>query len=200
MKKTSLNSILTLITLSVIIGAGCVQAAQESPESVAKAYFAATREGNWAKLASLMHPDELASIKSMFAAVINADKTGDAAKTVFKLKSGAEYQQLSDAAVFERVLDFITSVAPDMKADLAASTTSILGKVDESPDLAHIVYRTQLKTQGEEVNEVELISFKKNGGNWRAFLTAEMEDMLVRFAEEMAPDSKEEEKSAPRKP
>jgi hypothetical protein len=197
MKKTFLKSILILAALSAGTGAGFAQAAQETPESAAKAYFAAMQAVDWAKCASLMHPDALASMKRAFATVISADKTGDAAKTIFKLKSGAEYSQLSEAAVFERLMDFITNVAPDMKTALASSTNTILGRVDESPDLAHIVFRSRTKVGSDEVNEVDLISFKKQDSTWRALLTSDMEEMLNRFAEEMTPPSKEDEKGAP---
>jgi hypothetical protein len=94
-------------------------------------------------------------------------------------------------------MDFITSVAPDMKTALAASTNTILGRVDEGPDLVHIVFRSRTKLEGVDVNEVDLISFKKQDSNWRALLTSDMEDMLNRFAEEMTPPSKEDEKGAP---
>jgi hypothetical protein len=197
MKRTFLTSILILAALSAATGADFARAAQDTPESVAKAYFAAMQSADWAKCASLMHHDALASMKSTLAAVVNADKTGDAAKTIFKLKSVAEYSQLGEAAVFERLMDFITSVAPDMKTALAASTNTILGRVDEGPDLVHIVFRSRAKLEGEEVNEVDLISFKKQDSNWRALLTSDMEDMLNRFAEEMTPPSKEDEKGAP---
>src|SRR5215475_15385417 len=197
MKRTFLTSILILAALSAATGADFARAAQDTPESVAKAYFAAMQSADWAKCAGLMHHDALASMKSTLAAVVNADKTGDAAKTIFKLKSGAEYSQLGEAAVFERLMDFITSVAPDMKTALAASTNTILGRVDESPDIAHIVFRSRTKVAGEEMNEVDLISFKKQDSTWRALLTSDMEDMLNRFAEEMTPPSKEEEKGAP---
>jgi hypothetical protein len=197
MKRTFLTSILILAALSAATGADFARAAQDSPESVAKAYFAAMQSADWAKCASLMHHDALASMKSTLAAVVNADKTGDAAKTIFKLKSGAEYSQLGEAAVFERLMDFITSVAPDMKTALAASTNTILGRVDEGPDLVHIVFRSRTKLEGVEVNEVDLISFKKQDSNWRALLTSDMEDMLNRFAEDMTPPPKEDEKGAP---
>src|SRR5262249_16034857 len=161
MKRTFLRSILILAALSLATGADFARAAQDTPESVAKAYFAAMQSVDWAKCASLLHRDALASMKRTFAPVVNADKTGDAAKPIFKLKSGAEYSQLGEAAVFERLMDFITSVAPDMKTALASSTNTVLGRVDESPDLAHIVFRSRTKLEGEEVNEVDLISFKK---------------------------------------
>ena len=197
MKRTFLTSILIMAALSAATGADFARAAQDTPESVAKAYFAAMQSADWAKCASLMHHDALDSMKSTLATVVNADKTGDAAKTIFKLKSVSEYSQLGEAAVFERLMDFITSVAPDMKTALAASTNTILGRVDEGPDLVHIVFRSRTKMGDEEVNEVDLISFKKQDSTWRALLTSDMEDMLNRFAEEMTPPSKEDEKGAP---
>ena len=197
MKRTFLTSILILAALSAATGADFARAAQDTPESVAKAYFAAMQSADWAKCASLLHRDELASMKRTFAAAVNADKTGDSAKTIFKLKSGAEYSQLSEATVFERLMDFITSVEPDMKTALASSTNTILGRVDESPDLAHIVFRSRTKMEGEEVTEVELMSFKKQDSVWRALLPSDIENMLNSLAEEIAPPSKEDDKGAP---
>ena len=72
MKKTFLRSILILAALSAASGADFARTAQNTPESVAKAYFAALRSADWAKCASLMHRDELASMKRTFAAAINA--------------------------------------------------------------------------------------------------------------------------------
>jgi hypothetical protein len=197
MKKTFLRAILILAALSAATGADFARAAQDTPEATAKAYFAALRAADWAKCASLMHRDALVSMKRTFAAAIDAERTGDAAKTIFKLKSVAEYSQLSEATVFERVMDFITSVEPDMKTAMASSVNTILGRVDESPDLAHIVFRSQTKMGGEEINEVDLISFKKQDSTWRALLPSDIENMLNSLAEEIAPPSKEDEKGAP---
>jgi len=197
MKKLFLNSILILAALGVARVAGYAQEAQDTPESVAKAYFAAQQAGDWAKCASFMHPDALATMKRTFSSVISADKTGEAAKSIFGLKSGAEYAQLSETVIFERLMTFITSSVPEMKSVLAASTNSVLGKVDESPELTHIVFRTQVKLAGAEMNEVDLISFKKQGDTWRALFTSDMEEMFTKFAEVIAPSKKGGEKSAP---
>ena len=197
MRKLFLKSILILSALSLASVAGYAQAAPETPESVAKAYFDATQSGDWAKCAGFMHPEALASMKSMFAAVIQADKKGEAAKSIFGLKSGAEFAQLSEAVVFERLMGFLTNSVPEMKTVLAASKTSILGRVDESPELTHIVYRTQIKVAGEEMDEVDLISFKKYGATWRALLTSDMEEMFSKFAEGMLSAPKGEDKNSP---
>lgn len=197
LKKTFLRLTLILATLSIVTGATGAVFAQETPESTAKAYFAAMQASDWAKLASLMHPDALASIKRMFATAIKADQTGDAAKTIFKLKSAAEYSQLSDAAVFERLMDFIANVEPDMKTALSSSTNTILGKVDESTDLSHVVFRSRSKLEGNEINEVDLLSFKKQDSTWRALLPSDLEGILSQLADEVAPPQKEEPNTPP---
>ncbi len=155
----------------------------ESPEVVAKSYFAAMQAGNWDKCAGLLHPEALSSMKRTFAAIIKADESGGAGKAIFGLKNNAEYEQLTGAAIFERLMNFISGAVPDMKMALASSTTTVLGKVAEGTDLVHVVCRSQIKMAGAEASEIEIISFKKSGANWRALLTSDMEEMVNKFAE-----------------
>ena len=185
MKSLTFKVISTIVLTFAAIAPAIAQTT-EPPESVAKAYFAAMRSGDWAKCASLMHPDALASMKRSFATVVSADKSDGAAKTIFGLKSGAEFAQLNDAAVFERLMTFIIGAVPDIKTALAASTSTVLGQVGEGPDLIHVVYRSQLKLASAEVSQVELISLKKSGSTWRALLTADMEELFEKFAEGMS--------------
>jgi hypothetical protein len=195
MKNYLLNSIFALVACFTLATAASAQTAQETPESVAKAYFAAIQAGDWEKCASLMHPDALASMKRIFGAIIKGDKSGEAAKTVFGLKSSAEYDRLSEAEVFDRLWNFILSASPEVKAALAASTSTVLGQVTERSDLVHVVYRSQIKIAGSEATQVDLISFRRQGNTWRALLTSDMEEMFTKLAEGLA--SASEEKSSP---
>lgn len=184
----------------LIIALGIVAFSQtpETAESVAKNYFAAMKAGDWAKCASLMNSEALISMKRTFGSIVKADKSGEASKALFGLKSPAEFDQLSETAVFEKLMSFITDAVPDLKSALAASTSAVLGQVNESPELAHIVYRTQVKLGGAEVTQVELISLKKSGSNWRALLTADMEELFQKFAEGLsAPDEDKVELPSP---
>ena len=186
---------------ATLIMASCIVAfaqTPETPESVAKSYFAAMQKGEWAKCASLIHPEALVSMKKTFGSIVKADKSGEAAKALFGLKSPAEFDQLSDAAVFEKLMSFIADAVPDLKTALAASTSTILGQVAENPELAHIVYRSQIKVGAAEVTQVELISFKKTGTAWRALLTADMEELFQKFAEGLS--SPGDDKSEPPPP
>jgi len=182
MKTLFLKSAITAALVLILATCALAQAA-ETPESVAKAYFSALQAGDWAKCASFMHPEALASMKSSFAMVINADKSGEAGKSIFGLKNNAEFSELSDAAVFAKLMDFIAGAVPDIKTALSASTNSVLGKVVEGADLVHIVFRSSIKLQGAEATQVDLISLKKSGTTWRALLTSDMEELFEKFAE-----------------
>ena len=173
-----------------LVAPAFASAGQEMPEVAAKAYFAALQAGDWNKCASLMHPEALASMKRIFGTVIEADKTGQAAKEIFGLKGKAEYAQMGGAAVFERLMTFLTQAVPNMKEALAASTSVVLGQVAESPELVHLVYRSQVKMAGAEVKQVELLSVKKDGAGWRVLLTSDFEEMFTKMAESMAAEAK----------
>lgn len=186
MKHAFFNFVLIAALVIGLAMAAFAQAppqALDSPEAAAKAYFAAMQAGDWDKCANIMHPDALSSMKRTFAAIINADVSGGAARTIFGLKSNEEFASLSGSAIFERLMNFMVGAVPDMKTALAASKTTVLGKVTEDVDLVHVVYRTQIKMSGAEVSEVELMSFKKQGTAWRALLTADMEEMVNKLAE-----------------
>jgi hypothetical protein len=187
MKKTLLKPVLIVAALFIVTGATGSAFAQETPESVAKAYLAAKQAADWAKCASLTHPEALADMKSAFTSIISADKRGEAASVIFKLKSAAEFSQLSDAAVFERVMGFAEGSDPDMKTILASTNSAILGRVDEAPDLTHIVFRSRGKIANDDINEVDLLTLKKQGSTWRALLTSDMEAMINQLLESVAP-------------
>lgn len=189
LKKTMKNSFFKAafaVSLTFVLAVSAFSQTAETPETVAKAYFAGMQASNWDKCASLLHTEALGSMKRTFAAIVKADESGGAAKTIFGLKSNEEFAQLSEASVFERLMNFMTGAVPEMKTALASSTTVILGKVNEGTDLAHVVYRTQIKMAGAEASQVELISFKKQGTTWRALLTSDMEEMVSKFAEGMS--------------
>ncbi len=197
MKKTILRALFgSAICLCLVVPA-FAEPVQETAESAAKSYLAAQQAGDWTKAASLMHPDALASMKRIFANVIKTDTSGEASKAIFGVKNAAEFDQLAGTAVFERLMAFIMQASPSMKTVMANTTSTILGQVAEGSDLVHIVYRTQIKLGSDELNEVDLMSFKKTGNGWRALLTSDEEEMFNKFAEGIAPDPKEQEKKRP---
>jgi len=66
MKNIFLALVFALFISPPTSSAALVQADQDTPEAVAKAYMEATRAGDWAKCASLMHPEALKQIRGLF--------------------------------------------------------------------------------------------------------------------------------------
>lgn len=191
MKSFFLKSILALVACFGLAAAASAQTTQETPESVAKAYFAAMQSGDWAKCASLMHPDYLGSVKRLLSTIIIADESGKWAKKVFGLKSNSDFAQLSEDAVFIRLMRFYTRDEPDMKNSfLAGYINKILGRVDERPDLVHIIYRSQIKLTGAEWSVVRLISLNKDGMKWRVLETREIHDAISQATKMIASEIK----------
>lgn len=156
--------------------------AQETPEAVAKAYMDASTAGDWTKAASFMHPDALASLKRVFGEMMKLDKSNEAGKQLFGLKSNAEFSSLSDTEVFARVFTGLTSTIPQMKEAVSMAQSKIIGSVPEDSDVTHVVYRRESQIQGGKFSKLAVISLKKTGNTWRALLTGDMEGMMTAIA------------------
>jgi hypothetical protein len=159
-----------------------IVAQEETPETVAKAYFAALQADDWTKAATYMHPESLESLKRTLAASVKLDKKNEVGKQLFNLKDNAEFEQLSPAEVFTRVITGLTANLPMMKEMLTDSQTTIIGQVPEAPDLLHIVYRMEMKMQNAPVTKLAVMSLKKSGDTWRMLLSGDMEAAFTTIA------------------
>ncbi len=169
--------------------------AQETPEAVAKSYMDASVAGDWAKAASYMHPDALASLKRVFGEMMKMDKTNEAGKQLFGLKSNSEFGSLSDSEVFIRVFTGLTTAIPQMKEAVSMSHSTIIGSVAEGAEISHIVYRMETQMFGGKFSKLAVISLKKMDTTWRALLTGDLEGMITAIAK-----SAESQESAPAAP
>ena len=158
-----------------------VVAATETPESVVERYTAAMQRGDWKASAALMHPDALQKLKRMFRPIVFAVTAPglDVGKTFFGLRTPAEFDRLSDAQAYERLMATVTKMNPEVSSALATSKSQILGHVLEAPDTAHVVYRMTVKTQGISVTKVAVMPVKKVGTTWGGLLTGDIEGMAA---------------------
>lgn len=160
-----------------------------TPESVAAAYMAAAQAQDWARCASLMHPDALDEIRRSFLRLAALDKSGGLRRELLGAATEAEAASLSGAAVFERVIRFVMRQAGEVNVSLDAAPPAVLGHVVESPDLAHVVYRSQIKIGDSTVRRLGVITLKSEGDTWRALLSGEMENMLEAIERSVAATS-----------
>lgn len=182
--------------------AASAQTSQETPESAARAYMDASRVSDWAKAASLMHPDALKQLRSLFGPIVSATKTEKDMETMFGVKDQAEFDRLSDADIFAKLFNMITSLSPEMKNILSNSSFHIIGQVPESPEVTHVVYRMHLKIETPNVKEpvgitkLEVMSLRRFENTWRAELEADLQGIIQGMAAAMTAE-KEQESAAP---
>jgi hypothetical protein len=96
----------------------------------------------------------------------------------FGVDTPAEYERLPEAEVFARVMRGLTKNAPQMAEMFKSVEMNVLGSVAESPDLTHVLYRSTIKMADVPVAQMAVISFKRDGTQWRALLTGDLEAMM----------------------
>lgn len=149
-----------------------------SPESAARAYFAARQAGDWAAAAGLMDPRALERFKSVFVVVAEADTSGEMLRDLFGVRSAAEFARLQPSEVYVRVNRAMLLLSPELRASFAEMSAEIIGHVQESPDRAHIVYRMRMSPADTTDGRIEVVTFRRSNGAWRALLTSEFDGLL----------------------
>jgi len=170
------------------------QAEQDTPEAVAKAYVTATQTADWAKAASFMHPDSLAQLKKVFEPIFTHEKASEIAGPIFGVKSRAEFDQASGAQMFEKLMSGVVAAVPGFNKVMDQVSFDIIGRVAETPELVHLVYRTQVPlddmqpkgapniTKNVTFSKMEVMTLKRYENTWRLTLSGEIEGMAQMFA------------------
>lgn len=167
-----------LLAAALLFMSAPAATAQETPLDVARRYFTALKAGDVITYVDLMHPDELARFKGMLAPAIAADTSGEGARQLFGLDNSAEFAKLTDREVFERFMKKFVMDSPDFQETMSTMSTEFLGSVPEGTDIAHVVYRLKMVIYNSiESTEMEVVSLKRSGSNWRMMLDKEMEGM-----------------------
>ncbi len=166
----------------------------QTPESVAARYAAAMQRRDWKAGAALMHPDALQQLKKMFRPLVFAVPNLELGKMFFNVRTMAEFDRLSNAQAFERLMTAVTKINPEIGAALATSKSQIIGHVLEGDDTAHVVYRMTSKVEGISVTKMAVMPLKKSGATWGGLLTGDIEGMAAALSRMTAPQT------APRPP
>ncbi|HKX27695.1 MAG TPA: hypothetical protein VJ302_08380 [Blastocatellia bacterium] len=206
MTKILLRTILIITCSLFSSAAGSAQEkAPEQPEEVAKAYVEATRAADWSRCAGLMHPEALQQVRELFAPLV--DMAGKSAKDdkemelVLGVKNQAEFDRLSGTEVFARFLGLLTRVSPELKGVLGSSSFEIVGRVQEHPDLVHIVYRMQINLPGPNLRaavpftKLSVLTMRRSEQAWRVELSGDLRGVIQSMAATLAgvlPDEIEE--------
>jgi hypothetical protein len=97
--------------------------------------------------------------------------------------SSAKLVALSDADLLARFLEGYTEFLGRRSnaAPVKISAYTVLGHVDEPPDLAHVVARVTVGDRALSVTAIRPFTVKKTGGQWRAELDASAKALLEKL-------------------
>jgi hypothetical protein len=195
MKAVFRTLILVLAISWLISPAASAQADQDTPESVAKAYIAATQAADWAKATSFMHPDSLTQFKSVFEPIFANERMAKEMGKFFDIKSRAEYDQASSAQMFEKFMAGIGGLMPGINKMIAKASFDIIGQIAETPDMVHLVYRSRASlddlpfikdapggAKSVSFTKLEVMTLKRHENTWLIALSDELEAMMQMFA------------------
>lgn len=177
MNRSTIRIPLFLALLALIPLIPRLAAAQQTPEQAAERYFAATRAMDWNATAAMMHPRALESMKSMFVELATLDSAGTVIGPMLGVRPGEQLASVPAARVYERLLNTITRMQPQAAQAMAGSSFDIVGHVMEG-DTAHVVYRMKMSVEGAPITQTSVVSFLRDGGEWRGLLTGDVQNMI----------------------
>jgi len=151
-----------------------------NPERLVTRMLEAMRSDNWPVVATLLHPEALASFHRIVTSFIAADVTGVAGKHFLQLKDAESVAALTPEVVFARCMGSMTTMVPSMNEMFQSSSTAILGSVAEG-DMVHVVYRLTMTLEGAPLSKVMVLTAKRHDSEWRSLLTADMDAVVARL-------------------
>jgi hypothetical protein len=164
-----------LTTLVLAFSVLCV-AATSTPEQGAAQLLEGYRTGNYQRVVEAVDPSEIAAFAADIRAVF-ADKDGQTPNAMRiglfgSDMSGEQLVSLSDADLLARFIKGYMELLGRRSnaAPVQISAFTILGHVDEPPDLAHVVARVTVRDQSLSVTAIRPFTMKKVANQWRAQL------------------------------
>jgi hypothetical protein len=179
--------ILTLAGVALSAAEAPAQDRAETPEAVTRQFGAAMRVNDWVGTAQLMHPDALAHFRGMFMPILAADSTGQLCRRLFDTSSTAEVAALPDAELFARFFRTLVSGTPELGGMFAGADLIPVGHVLEGNDIAHVVFRMKVATDGVTITKVQAMSLRRSGPTWRVLLSGDFEGLAAALARRGGP-------------
>ncbi len=154
-----------------------------SPEALARVAAEATKKGDWAAFARLMHPEALAELKRMFRPIVAAEEAGAMRAAFFSTEKIEQFDALDDVAVFERLMANLAKNVPGMAEAMATSEMYVVGALPEGDQLVHVVYHAGAKAEGMIFSKTSVMTFRRHQGEWRALLAGNIQGFAARLAQ-----------------
>jgi hypothetical protein len=165
-------------------------AATATPEQCAAQLLEGYRTGNYQRVVETIDPSEIAVFSDNIRAVFK-DRDGQTPNALRVALFGPDiYSErllsMSDADLLALFLKGYMDVLGTRSnaAPVQISAFTVLGHVDEPPDLAHVVARVTVRDQSLSVTAIRPFTVKKVGNQWRAQLDDSAKALLGKLRDE----------------
>lgn len=172
-----------LATLALAFPVLCA-AATSTPEQVAAQLLESYRTSNYQRAVETIDPAEIAEFAADVRVVFGDEnvQAGSAMRAGLfgSDMSGKQLDSLSDADLLARFMKGYIEVLGrrSSAAPVQVTAFTILGHVDEPPDLAHVVARVTVRDQSLSVTAIRPFTMKKVANQWLAQLDDTAEALL----------------------
>lgn len=179
-----MKRILAISMVAVIAGAAMIAAAQGTgkPAAVVQEWNTATKATNFEKMAQMTHPDALAEFRDILLPVMISFRQSLAADTTGAMNGEngtdglkeqlANIDSVPPEEFYVEAMNVLTALVPDLGESLRAMESEVLGTVAEGDTLAHVVRRTKVTYQGNQLSsDTDVVSLKQSPEGWQVLLT-----------------------------
>lgn len=146
------------------------------------AYMNALIARDYGKVASMMHPSELAKVKRLIVALAAGAERNNQPLTEL-LPEGAtakDVPNLSGEALFAALMKGALSRSAAKNMDLSQTTVQTVGVVREEP-LTHGVCRVSVTIEGTTIEKMSVITLRDTQQGPRVMLTGELNGLVKRI-------------------
>ena len=163
-----------------------VRVVTEEAEYVAARYNDALKAKDWIAAARMMHPDAHRKLASLLEPLIAA-KLIEIGRNYFGLNTRSDFYLLREEEIFARLMDSLTRRTVDATPAIWAVAASPLGKLNEKPDVVHIVYRVHDRPKSVVSGEVMVRTLKLHENSWKVMLPNQLEGVIAAWSDVTRP-------------
>jgi hypothetical protein len=179
MQEVLMRAMLFRVFLSILALQASAAVAAETPEQAVQAYMAALKAEGMIAAPRYVHPDELVRFKEMLMPLVRREASGG--KREF---TDAVFGSNTPIEEIEKIsgVEFMTALMKLVGDKLGAiefTSVDTLGSVQER-EVVHVVTRVGVSgPQGLKMRQMEVVSVKSLGGEWKLMLSGELEGMAA---------------------
>lgn len=163
-----------MFLLALIVTTTSAARSEDAAEAAASAYLAALAESGLPAIVDHTHPDEIIKFRQWMSPIFDLP---DASNNDFlELFGESDIKTVQEMPPIDFMRTFFKSVNEKMRGSVSFGPGEVLGTVMED-DIAHVVVRVHLNSGPLSISQMQIMSFRKDRGAWKALLGAEISGM-----------------------